>query len=288
MICKSCPRNCGIDRTKTVGVCGVGELPKVAKAYLHQWEEPVICGGKGSGTIFFAGCNLKCIYCQNHQISHDYLGKYITHERLAEIFKDLESKGACNINLVSPSHYVDAIVKALQIYRPQIPIVYNSSGYDSIEALEIIKDYIDIFLVDFKYFSSALASKLSKAPDYPEVAKRAITKMRELCPNEIFDGDALKKGVIIRHLILPEHTDDSIEILKWIKENISQPFVSLMGQYTPMFKAGIYPEMTRRLKNIEYKVVEKALIDLGITNGYTQELSSASDCYTPNFDCEGV
>ena len=289
MICNVCPRKCNIDRAMRVGVCGVGELPRVAKAYLHQWEEPILTGDKGSWTVFFSGCNLKCVYCQNYKISHNNYGKYITCEKLAEIFKNLEIGGASNINLVSPSHYVKAIKKALDIYRPNIPIVYNSSGYDSLEALEILKDYIDIYLVDFKYWDSKLANTLSKAPDYPEVAKSAILKMREFIPSEIFDDRGMmKKGVIIRHLVLPNQTNDSINILHWIKENIHNPFVSLMSQYTPMYQAKTMDGFNRALKPIEYKIVEQELVNLGLTTGFAQELSSANDCYTPVFDCEGV
>ena len=289
MVCDLCPRRCNVDRSIKVGVCGVGELPRVAKAYLHKWEEPIISGKNGSGTIFFSGCNLKCVYCQNYKISHNTYGKYITYEQLADIFKNLENAGASNINLVSPSHYVNAIKKALDIYRPNIPIVYNSSGYDSLEGLEILKDYIDIYLVDFKYFDKSLAEKLSKAPNYPEIAQTAILKMREYVPNEIFDEEGmLKKGVVIRHLVLPNHTDDSIKILEWIKENVNNPFVSLMSQYTPMHHAKMFEDINRPLKPIEYKIVEQAMVNLGLTTGFAQELSSASDCYTPVFDCEGV
>lgn len=288
MICNSCPRKCNIERSKSVGVCGVGDQPRVAKAYLHKWEEPIISGTKGSGTVFFSGCNLKCIYCQNYKISHENYGKYITHERLAEIFKELEEKGATNINLVSPSHYALTIKTALDIYRPNIPIVYNSSGYDSEYNLDLLKDYIDIYLVDFKYFDSDLSFKLSKAKDYPEVAKKAILKMREYQPKEIIEDGVLKKGVIIRHLVLPEHTKDSIDILTWIKENINNPFISLMGQYTPMYKAKFCDDINRSLKPIEYKIVEQAMVNMGLTEGYAQLLSSANDCYTPVFDEEGV
>ena len=289
MICNMCPRKCNLDRSIKVGLCGVGDLPRVAKAYLHKWEEPIISGKNGSGTIFFSGCNLKCAYCQNHKISHNNYGKYITYEKLAQIFKDLENAGASNINLVSPSHYVQAIKNALDIYRPSIPIVYNSSGYDSLDGLEMLKDYIDIYLVDFKYWDASLAGKLSKAPDYPEVAKHAILKMRELCPCEEYDDHGmLKKGVVIRHLVLPNHTDDSLHILEWIRDNIKDPFVSLMAQYTPMYHAKMFDDINRPLKPIEYKVVEQAMVNMGLTTGYSQELTSANDCYTPVFDCEGV
>lgn len=288
MICNLCPRKCNIDRSKDVGVCGVGNVPKVAKVYLHEWEEPCISGSNGSGTIFFSGCNLKCVFCQNHKISHEGYGKYISVDRLAEIFRELEEQGAHNINLVSPSHYAIAIKDALNIYKPSIPIVYNSSGYDGLEALEILKDYIDIYLVDFKYYNSELAKLLSKAPDYPEVAKSAIVKMREYQPDDIFDGDMMKRGVIIRHLVLPNHTDDSINILTWIKDNINNPIISLMSQYTPMYKAGSIEGLNRKLKPIEYKLVHKAMIDMGLTKGYVQELDSADECYTPIWDCSGV
>lgn len=289
MICNNCPRKCNVDRSKDVGVCGVGEMPRLALVSLHKWEEPIISGKNGSGTIFFSGCNLKCVYCQNYEISHKNYGKYVTYDRLVEIFKNLEAQGASNINLVSPSHYVHAIKHALDMYRPSIPIVYNSSGYDDISALETLKDYIDIYLVDFKYFDENLALKYSKAKDYPEVAKSAILKMREFQPKEVFDKDGmLKKGVIIRHLVLPNHTDDSIKILDWIKENITNPFISLMSQYTPEYKAIMFPEINRRLKPIEYKIVEEQMVKLGLTQGFAQELTSANSCYTPKFDGTGV
>lgn len=286
--CNQCPRHCNVDRDVRIGVCGVHNLPKVAKAYLHMWEEPCISGCNGSGTIFFSGCNLKCAFCQNYEISHLGFGKEITVERLAEIFRELESAGAENINLVSPSHYALAIKEALDIYKPHIPIVYNCSGYESIETLEILKDYIDIYLVDFKYMSGDLAETLSSARNYPEVAKRAILKMRQFQPKDIFDGEMLKKGVIVRHLILPNHTDDSIEILKWLKDNLGNPIISLMGQYTPMFKGNEIDGLNRTLKPIEYKVVLKKMMDLGLDNGYIQELSSANNSYTPLWDLQGV
>ena len=288
MICNNCPRKCGIDRDNFVGVCGVQNNPKVAKAYLHKWEEPIISAGNGSGTVFFSGCNLKCVYCQNFDISHNAFGKEISTNRLAEIFKELEEKGASNINLVSPSHYVLAIKEALGIYRPNIPIVYNSSGYDSLESLEILKDYIDIYLVDFKYFDENLAKKYSNAENYPEVAKSVIKKMREYKTSEIVEDGVMKSGVIIRHMVLPSHIDDSKNVLKWIKENVDNPFISLMGQYTPMYRAKEFPEINRKLKPLEYKIVEEYMVKLGLTNGYSQELTSADESFTPIFDLDGV
>lgn len=288
MLCNGCPRGCNVDRDKSAGVCGVPFAPKVAKAYLHKWEEPCISGENGSGTVFFSGCNLKCVYCQNYDISSEARGKVISVQRLAEIFKELEEKGATNINLVSPSHYVEAIISALNIYRPNIPIVYNSNGYDSLETLEKLKGYVDIFLVDFKYADSNLALKYSRALDYAEVAKANILKMRELVSNEEFDGEIMKRGVIIRHLILPNHVDNSIKVLEWIADNVKNPFISLMGQYVPMYRAKDFKEISRPLKPIEYKIVEKKMLELNLTQGYTQELSSAEECYTPKFDMEGV
>lgn len=288
MLCNACPRGCNVDRDVATGVCGVPFAPKVAKAYLHKWEEPCISGENGSGTIFFSGCNLKCVYCQNYDISSEAKGKIISVERLSQIFRELEKKGATNINLVSPSHYVDAIISALDIYKPHIPIVYNCNGYDSVETLERLRGYVDIFLMDFKYIEEDIALEYSRAKDYPKIAKANILKARELQPKEVFDGDILKRGVIIRHLILPNHIDNSIKILEWIRENVKNPFISLMGQYTPMYRASEYSPINRKLKSIEYKIVEKKMMDLGLTNGYTQELTSADECYTPAFDGEGV
>lgn len=288
MICNICPRNCNVDRENRIGFCGMREGVKLAKAYLHHWEEPCITGKNGSGTVFFSGCNLKCVYCQNYQISSEHVGKEITIEQLADIFKDLEKQGATNINLVSPSHYTMQIKKALEIYRPNIPIVYNSSGYDTPKQLEILKDYIDIYLVDFKYYNSELAGRLSFASNYPDVAKTAILKMRELQPENIYVDDILQKGVIIRHMILPNHIEDSIEILKWIKGNVQSPCISLMGQYTPMYRANEFEDISRKLKPIEYKIVAKAMLDMELDDGYFQELSSAEASYTPDWDFQGI
>ena len=286
MKCNMCPRKCGVDRTVSNGYCGVADKVKIAKAYLHMWEEPVITGENGSGTIFFSGCNLKCVYCQNFDISHECKGVEITISELSEIFKKLESMGASNINLVTPSHYARQIREALDIYRPNIPIVYNSSGYDSLEELELLKDYIDIYLVDFKYWDEDLSVRLSKARDYRNVAIQSILKMKEYKPINIYDGDILKSGVIIRHMILPNHIEDSKKILEWISKNVSNPCVSLMGQYTPMYKASEYKDINRKLKPIEYKIVEKYMLNLGIKDGFTQDLTSAVEEYVPDFKCD--
>lgn len=288
MKCYGCPRNCGAERDINKGVCGVGSKPRVAKVYLHQGEEPCISVNKGSGTIFFSGCNLKCVYCQNYKISSEVFGKDITISQLAQLYKKLEAMGADNINLVTPSHFVDAIVASLELYKPNIPIIYNSSGYESMDSLIKLKDLVDIYLVDFKYYDKELASKLSSAPNYPEIAKMAIKTMRGFQPSNIYEGDKLNKGVIIRHMVLPNHTDDSLNILKWIKENIASPCVSLMGQYTPMYKAKEHEDINRKLKPIEYKRVSSMMLKLGITDGYMQELSSAEESYVPVWDLEGI
>lgn len=288
MKCYGCPRMCGVDRDNAKGVCGVGRIPKVAKAYLHMWEEPCISVKNGSGTIFFSGCNLKCVYCQNYKISSEGFGKEISVKQLAELFRKLEEMGADNINLVTPTHYIEQIIEALEIYKPAIPIVYNSSGYESVEMLQKLRHLVDVYLVDFKYYSSELADRLSKAKDYPEVAKEIIKLMREFQPKNIYENDKLVKGVIIRHMILPNHTDDSIQILDWLKENIDEPCVSVMGQYTPMYRSQKFEDIARKLKPIEYKRVTSHMLKIGLTDGYMQELSSADESYTPIWDLQGI
>ncbi len=289
MKCDLCPRKCGINRNESVGFCGVTNTLKVARAGLHFWEEPIISGASGSGTIFFSGCNLKCVYCQNYDISSEAFGKEITIKRLAEIFKELEEKGANNINLVTPSHYAKQIVEALKIYRPNIPIVYNTSGYDSLEVLKLVEGWVDVYLTDLKYCSSELSKKYSKAENYFEVATSAILEMVRQQPNNVFENGMLKKGVVVRHMVLPTHTQDSFKVLDWIKQNLGdEALVSVMGQYTPYYNSKNYPEINRKLKPLEYKMVLNHCIKLGLTNGFSQELDSASEEYIPPFNLEGV
>ncbi len=290
MLCNMCPRKCNIDRSVSVGYCGVPNTVKIARAGLHYWEEPIISGSEGSGTVFFSGCNLKCVYCQNYDISNQGFGKEITVERLAQIFKELEDKGANNINLVTPSHYVDQIIQALDIYKPNIPIVYNTSGYDSVENIQKLSGYVDVYLTDLKYYSNNLAKKYSKAENYFEVTSQAILQMVKQQPKNVYNQKGmLTKGVVIRHMILPNNTTDSFKVLDWIKQNVgSEALVSLMGQYTPYFNVEKYPEINRKLKPIEYKMVLKHFFDIGLTNGFSQELSSATEDYIPPFDLEGV
>lgn len=290
MKCNLCPRQCNIDRDNLKGFCGVTNTIKIARAGLHYWEEPIISGDKGSGTVFFSGCNLKCVYCQNYDISHQAFGKEITVQRLADIFKELEEKGANNINLVTPSHYVDQIIQALQLYRPKIPIVYNTSGYDKVETLKKLRGYVDIYLTDLKYVSSELSSKYSGAKDYFTVASEAIKEMVLQQPTNIYnDSDMLTKGVIVRHMVLPGCVEDSCKVLDWLKDTFGSDIcVSVMGQYTPYFSSGHYPEIDRKLKPIEYKLVINHFNKIGLTNGFSQDLDSASEDYIPPFNLEGV
>lgn len=289
MKCELCPRKCGIDRNKQVGFCGVTNTVKIARAGLHFWEEPIISGKEGSGTIFFSGCNLKCVYCQNYDISSEAFGKEITVERLAEIFKELEEKGANNINLVTPSHYVNQIVEALKIYKPKIPIVYNTSGYDLVETIQKLNGFVDIYLTDLKYCSAEYSKKYSKAEDYFLVATQAIKEMVKQQPKNIFKNDMLVKGVVVRHMVLPGLTQDSFNVLNWIKENLGEEtIVSVMGQYTPYHNSKNYPEINRKLKPLEYKMVLNHFIKIGLKNGFSQELDSASEEYIPPFNLEGV
>ena len=260
---------------------------------LHKFEEPCISGNNeyvennpGSGAIFFCGCNLRCIYCQNHDISQAKSGKPVTINGLVDIFKQLENAGALNINLVTPTHYTKQIVEALKIYKPSIPIVWNSSGYENTEAMNELSGLVDIFLMDFKYFDNDIANKLSTAPNYPDIAKNAILKARQLIPNdEINEIGYMKKGLIVRHLVLPNMTQDSKNILEWIQKNLGQKtIVSLMSQYVPMHKAINHPQIGRKLKPIEYKTVVSYAQKLGFSNAYVQELSSSDTIYTPDFN----
>ncbi|MBR1988244.1 MAG: radical SAM protein [Clostridia bacterium] len=287
MKCDICPRNCSVDRTKNCGFCGQSEKLRISKIMLHHYEEPVISGAedeKGSGAIFFTGCNLKCVFCQNYPISHNNKGKYISVKKLVKIFKKLERKGALNINLVTPSHFTSQIVEALKIYKPDIPVVWNSNGYETSESIEKLKGLVDIFLVDMKYMNNDLAFKYSHANNYVENCTNAIKKMKELCPqDEIIDGK-MTKGMIIRHLILPTHTNDSIKCLDWIYENLGKDtIVSLMSQYEPRYDAVKFPEINRKITPLEYKRVVAHALKLEMNNCYTQDLSSADSKYTPKF-----
>lgn len=284
-LCNACPRNCNADRSKSKGYCGEQGL-RVARIALHRWEEPPISGERSSGTVFFSGCNLKCVYCQNFEVSRGK-GKEITPRGLADAFRYLQGEGAHNINLVTPSHFVDEILDAFELYRPNIPVVYNCGGYESISSLERLKDVVDIFLPDFKYADNDLARKYSNCADYFQVCCNALLKMRELRPTDVFKDSLMQKGLLIRHLVLPNNLPNTKAALNWIAANLSpDTYISLMGQYTPCGNANEYKDLSRRLLPLEYKIAVAYAEKLGFSNAFIQDLSSASEDFIPNFNEE--
>lgn len=289
--CNLCPRECGALRGSETGYCGCGRQPKIARAALHYWEEPCISGTKGSGAVFFSGCTLRCRYCQNHEISAGNFGREVTAGRLAEIFFELQEKGAHNINLVTAAQYLPQVLRALDLAKPSlhIPVVYNSGGYEKPEAVRALKGYVDIFLPDLKYYSGELSGKWSDAEDYFSVASAAVKEMIHQTGNIRFDGQGiLQRGVVIRHLVLPGCRKDSMRILQWIADSLPRDgyLLSLMSQYTPAKEK--LPGLDRRITTFEYQSVVEEAIRLGLTRGYMQEKSSAKEEYTPPFDLEGV
>lgn len=292
MICNLCPRKCGAVRTAHSGngFCKMGELPVVARVAPHYGEEPCISGTKGSGTVFFSGCTMRCVYCQNYEISNEDGGRTITPERLAECYKELEDKGVHNINLVTADHFAHAVVKSLEIYKPRIPIVYNCSGYTSPKTLSMLDGLVDIYLPDFKYADDFLAVKYSSAPNYVNTAVAAIHEMTFQVGLPQFDDDGImKKGVIVRHLILPAHTKNSLEVLDIVKRRFGdQVLLSLMCQYIPTGKVSDreFSRINRKTTRREYDKVKLEMMRLGI-DGFTQELSSADESYVPEWDFEG-
>lgn len=290
-VCKLCAFNCNVDRKEKFGVCKCGINPKVALASVHNWEEPCISGTSGSGTVFFSGCNLNCVFCQNHEISHDGFGKEITNKRLAEIFLELQEKGVHNINLVSPTPYVYNIIKALDIAKSKglrIPVVYNTNSYENIETIKLLKGYVDIYLPDLKYFENETAMKFSKTPNYFEIATKAIEEMVKQVGVPEFDDDGIiKKGVIVRHLVLPNHLTETRKIIEWIKNNLDKKvYLSIMAQYFPTYKAKEIEGINRKLNKREYGYILKMIEDLEY--GYIQELSDYEEEYVPSFDLKGV
>ena len=301
-----CPHNCHVDRTsKKYGVCGAGNLVKVAKAGMHYFEEPCISGnscgkcGKndvnlpGSGTVFFSNCNLKCVFCQNHKISQEGYGVEITVEKLADIFLKLQSNGAYNINLVSPTIYVLQIIKALDIAKSNglnIPVIYNSSGYEKDDTIELLNGYIDVYLPDFKYFSDEIAFNYSKIKNYFECASKAILKMYKQVGNPIFDNNGIiKSGLIIRHMILPNNTKDTKNILKWVCENLGNDvYISVMAQYFPTNRAHEYEKIDRKINKKELEIVKLYIDKLGFKNGYIQKLGKHEEEYVPDFNLSGI
>jgi len=291
MICNLCPRQCNAQRddTKNInGYCKMPLLPRVAKADLHFWEEPSISGTHGSGTVFFSGCSLGCVYCQNYDLSHKQYGKDISYERLAEIFYELEKRGAHNINLVNPTHYVYAIIKALQIYRPSIPIVYNSGGYDRVEVLEKLENYVDVYLLDLKYLTHENALKYSGAYNYPDIAKKAILeayRQKNICK---FKNGIMTKGVILRHLLLPQHTREAMSVFDWYHNNTPNAYFSIMSQYIPFGNAVDMPPINRKITSREYNKVVDYIASFNVDKVYIQSLKSGSEKYIPNFNLSGV
>lgn len=297
MKCDLCPRKCLVDRKKgEKGICGQTENLKVARAALHFWEEPCISGDAGSGAVFFSGCPLHCVFCQNENIANGTVGKEISVERLAEIFLELQEKGANNINLVTPGHFVPQITKALDLAKQEglkLPIVYNTSSYETVETIKRLEGYVDIYLPDFKYMSSALSRKYSHAPDYAKVAKEAIAEMvRQTKEAQFVDGDEdnlILKGTIVRHLMLPGCMADSMQILKYLHETYGDMiYISIMNQFTPLSNLEKYPELNRRITDEEYETLVDYAIDIGIENGFVQEGDTAEESFIPAFDCEGV
>ncbi|SHK28357.1 putative pyruvate formate lyase activating enzyme [Selenomonas ruminantium] len=291
--CNLCPRRCGVNRTQRAGFCGAGDKVRIALVSLHQWEEPCLVGEKGAGTVFFSYCNLRCVYCQNHEISHGGKGEEVTVARLAEIFLEQQVRGAATLDLVTPTHYVPQIIAALDMAKEKgfaLPVVYNSSGYETVETIEALRGYVDIFLPDLKYREEASGSAYSAAADYFACASAAIRKMVEIAGPVQFAADGqLQKGVLVRHMILPGHRHESMAIVKWLWETFGKTIqVSLMSQYTPMYKASEHKKINRRLTTFEYESVVDYALSLGLENAYVQERRSASEEFVPDFNGAGV
>ena len=302
MLCNICPRKCNIDRQVNIGVCKSSDMMRIARANLHIWEEECVSGKEGSGTIFFTGCNLKCIYCQNYEISDGgnlteisnetikHIGITVTSNGLADIMLELQQKQANNINLVTGTHFVPQIIEAIDIAKSKgltLPIVYNTSAYENVDTLHALKGYVDVYLPDFKYYNNEIAKKYSSAPDYREIATEAIDEMVRQCPKCSFDSRGIiTNGVIIRHLVLPGHTNDSKKIIKYIHDRYKDDvYISIMSQYTPVRHIAEYPNLNRKLTKREYhKVVDYAINECNIENGYIQEGEVASESFIPDFD----
>lgn len=292
--CLLCPRKCGINRsTGQTGVCGVSAKIRVARAALHYWEEPCISGKKGSGAVFFSGCSLHCVFCQNREISDGKAGKVISKERLSDIFLELKAKGANNINLVTPGQYIPDIVWAVRDARRrgmELPIVYNTSGYENETELKLLEGIVDVYLPDFKYMDSALSAKYSRAKDYPSVAKQALSEMVRQQPRVVIDDATglIQKGVIVRQLLLPGHVNDAKAILKYLHDTYQNSiYISMMSQFTPIALKD-YPEIKRTVTRREYERLIDYALKIGITNAFIQEGDVAKDSFIPAFDCEGV
>ena len=288
--CTLCPRRCGVDRTRgQLGFCKMPGQIHAARAGVHYWEEPVISGSFGSGAVFFSGCTLKCAFCQNYDISQENFGKPLTSAELRAAFERLIDEGVQNINLVTPTHFLPDILPALEPKLP-VPVVYNCGGYESVETLRQLEGKIDVYLPDFKYSDNVLAKRLSSAPDYFETASAAILEMYRQVGKPVIEGDEMKRGVLVRHLVLPDCVDNSLGVLDWVAEHFRSGDIlfSLMSQYVPMGRAAEMPPFDRRITELEYDSVLSYMMLLGIEDGYTQDFSSAERGYTPSFDLTGL
>ncbi len=291
--CNLCPRNCNVNRDEKRGFCLTANEIMIARAALHFWEEPCISGTRGSGAVFFSGCNLRCVYCQNSKIASAQNGKIISIKRLSQIFLELEEKKAHNINLVTPSHYLPQIIKAITLSKQNglsLPIVYNTSSYEKVNAIKALSSYVDIYMPDFKYLNSALSKRYSNAPDYPEIAKAAIDEMVNRAGKPLFDKDGMmKKGVIVRHLVLPGCTEDSKQIIKYLYETYGDDiYLSIMNQYTPVNTSDTFRELNRKITDKEYNDVIDFALKLGVKNAFIQEGDTADESFIPEFNNEGV
>ena len=291
--CTLCPRNCKVNRLSgQTGFCGMPASVSVARASLHMWEEPCISGTNGSGTVFFTGCNLKCVFCQNHTIAVGKKGRQVSISQLADLFLMLQEKGSHNINLVTPSHYVPGIAEALTLAKNQglmIPIVYNTSGYDSVKTLAMLDGLVDVYMPDFKYVSSELSKRYSHASDYFEVAKASLAEMYRQVGAPVLDGDMLVKGVLVRHLILPGCIEDSKAVIQYLYHTYGNNiYLSIMNQYTPLPHVAAFPEINRKLTPNEYDEVVDYAIQLGVENGFIQEGNTAEESFIPEFDFTGL
>lgn len=290
-ICNACPRKCNVERNIgefSRGFCKMPYNAVLARASLHLWEEPVISGERGSGAIFFSGCNLRCVFCQNFEISHENFGKQVSKSEFIDIVKRLENQGAHTINLVNPTHFVPFIKEVFSEYKPSVPVVYNTGGYDDVESIRSLQGLIDVYLPDLKYFDSDVSKKYSNAENYFEKASKAVLEMQKQVGESVIKDGIMQKGMIIRHLVLPKNTDQSIKILRWIKDNLPiDTYISLMSQYVPYVKTE-YKELNRRIVTAEYQKVIDEFERLGFENGFMQERSSAQTDFIPKFDLSGV
>ena len=290
-ISNACPRKCNVERNIgefSRGFCKMPYNAVLARASLHLWEEPVISGERGSGAIFFSGCNLRCVFCQNFEISHENFGKQVSKSEFIDIVKRLENQGAHTINLVNPTHFVPFIKEVFSEYKPSVPVVYNTGGYDDVESIRSLDGLIDVYLPDLKYFDSDVSKKYSNAENYFEKASKAVVEMQRQVGKSVIKDGIMQKGLIIRHLVLPKNTDQSIKILRWIKDNLPiDTYISLMSQYVPYVKTE-YKELNRRIVTAEYQKVIDEFERLGFKNGFMQERSSAQTDFIPKFDLSGV